>query len=942
MQENNASLVSQPPPENSDGQTISDGAQQDRLESLQSYALLDTPPEAGFDRLTALAARLFGVPIAAISFADKHRLWFKSVGGPAQDLLPTEISLDDALCLSALLSPNALVVEDTQLNPCFQNTLLATGLLGARFYAAAPLALPNGIILGTLCLLDRVPRVFSPEQLETLRDLAAAVVSEIELRRTRASVTESTLFYQQMFASNPYPMWVFDAETFQFLDVNQAALTLYGYSRTEFLALTVLDIRPPEERASVQAHLTATVHKSGPGKRNLWRHETKDHALLWMEVSSHAVRYGGRKALMAVAQNVTERCRTEEALRRSEQKFASHVREMPLAAIEIALDMTVTRWNPAAERIFGYMSAEALGRSIMTLIVPEDEQDHVEEVRAGVLLGSGGVRSTNYNRTKSGTRILCDWYNSPLTDEVGRPIGCASLARDVTDETEASERLCRSEAHKAAILNSALDCIISIDHEGRVTDWNPAAAQLFGYTLDEAVGQIVTDLILPPLLQTAYQSGLLFYLQSSDWPACHRRLEIFAQRRDGTQFCAELTATALGNEAQTQYTIYLHDISERKAMEHEREALLVQTEKLLADALERADHDPLTGLLNHRAFHKRLKEAMDAAQVTGAGGAVLLVDLDNFKFFNDAYGHLAGDDVLRRLSSAFQSVCGPADVLARFGGDEFAVLLPGVTAADAQGCADALRQAVSEVSYRPPGYETSIPFTLSVGIACFPGDAATRTALMEAADAKLRVSKSGGDAESPAVSVRRSLAESVGGFTMLDALVTAVDNKDRYTRRHSEGVMESSRQIARALGLDAETLRTIEIAALLHDVGKIGVPDAILRKPGQLSDTDFEAIKQHPVMGAVIVGAVSGFEGALGAIRHHHERWDGGGYPGGLVGEETPLPARLMAVADAYSAMTTDRPYRKGMAPDKARAILEAGAGSQWDPVCVQAFLRVR
>ncbi len=154
-------------------------------------------------------------------------------------------------------------------------------------------------------------------------------------------------------------------------------------------------------------------------------------------------------------------------------------------------------------------------------------------------------------------------------------------------------------------------------------------------------------------------------------------------------------------------------------------------------------------------------------------------------------------------------------------------------------------------------------------------------------------------------------------------------------------VMHYSLEIAAALGLDGETRRVIEIAALLHDVGKIGVPDAILRKPSRLSEDDYEAIKQHPLMGSVIVGAVPGFEETLNAVRHHHERWDGG-YPFGLRGEETPLMARLMAVADAYSAMTTDRPYRKGMDVKKALDILENGTGTQWDPVCVRAFLRVR
>ena len=177
---------------------------------------------------------------------------------------------------------------------------------------------------------------------------------------------------------------------------------------------------------------------------------------------------------------------------------------------------------------------------------------------------------------------------------------------------------------------------------------------------------------------------------------------------------------------------------------------------------------------------------------------------------------------------------------------------------------------------------------------------------------------------------------------MLSALVTAVDTKDRYTRHHSEDVLAYSLQIAAGLGLDEDARQTVAVAALLHDVGKVGVPDAVLRKPGRLSDLELKAIQQHPVMGAAIVGAVPGFAETLDAVRHHHERWDGKGYPSGLRGAEIPLIARLMAVADAYSAMTTDRPYRNGMTEAAALAILQDGAGTQWDPACVEAFLNTR
>ena len=248
-------------------------------------------------------------------------------------------------------------------------------------------------------------------------------------------------------------------------------------------------------------------------------------------------------------------------------------------------------------------------------------------------------------------------------------------------------------------------------------------------------------------------------------------------------------------------------------------------------------------------------------------------------------------------------------------------------------------EQMEEAGYRPEGTDIAIPLALSAGIAVWPHDHAARMEVVEHADERLRRNKTGAD-DLRADDLRTHMGRSLEGFSMLDALVTAVDNKDRYTRHHSEDVLAYSLQIADGLGMDEKTRRTIAVAALLHDVGKIGVPDKVLRKPGRLTGEEFEAVQNHPMMGAIIVGAIPGLEDTLDAVRHHHERWDGGGYPFGLSGEETPLIARLMAVADAFSAMTTDRPYRKGMPREKALAILADGAGTQWDPVCVQTFLR--
>jgi len=372
-------------------------------------------------------------------------------------------------------------------------------------------------------------------------------------------------------------------------------------------------------------------------------------------------------------------------------------------------------------------------------------------------------------------------------------------------------------------------------------------------------------------------------------------------------------------------------IDERKQAEQERERELNRVRDL-------ADRDPLTGLLNHRSFYRCLDEEIARVTQMGISLSAVMLDMDSFKFFNAAYGHAVGDQVLRQVAGRLQTLCRPQDTLARFGGDEFALLLPEENTATVAEIEARLRARLEGMVFQPEGQASPIPLTVSIGAALFPGETGDRMRLMKLADERLLRSKSGTSEDTPADHVRWAMAH-VDGFSMLNALVTAVDNKDRYTSRHSEDVMKYGVLIAQKLGIEEQEQRTVAVVALLHDVGKIGVPDAILRKPAKLTDEEFLAVKQHPQMGAIMVSSVAGLENTLDAVRYHHERWDGGGYPAGLSGAETPLIARIMAVADAYSAMTTDRPYRQGMSREKALSLLEEGSGVQWDPTCVGAFV---
>jgi diguanylate cyclase (GGDEF)-like protein len=368
-------------------------------------------------------------------------------------------------------------------------------------------------------------------------------------------------------------------------------------------------------------------------------------------------------------------------------------------------------------------------------------------------------------------------------------------------------------------------------------------------------------------------------------------------------------------------------------------AVALQNARLYDSAVQAADRDFVTGLYNHRAMVHHLEREYRRARRTGQPLAVIAMDLDNFKLLNDTHGHLLGDQALKCVAEVLREMARATDIIGRHGGDEFLAVCPHTDVSGARKLAERIRERLMEAA--PLSADgRRLPLVISCGVAVYPDMADSQHELLAVADMNLYEAKTAGEAIVGGEERSPDDPRAVGGFSALDALVTAVDKRDRYTRKHSEEVTDYSLVIAEELGLSEDTKRTLRLAGLLHDLGKIAIPDAILRKPGKLSDEEFEVMKQHPVFGWMIVSAIPSLSETLPAIRHHHERYDGRGYPDALVGEAIPLIGRLMAVADAYSAMTTDRPYRKGMTFAEASAELERGRGSYWDPALVDAFLR--
>jgi diguanylate cyclase (GGDEF)-like protein/putative nucleotidyltransferase with HDIG domain len=362
--------------------------------------------------------------------------------------------------------------------------------------------------------------------------------------------------------------------------------------------------------------------------------------------------------------------------------------------------------------------------------------------------------------------------------------------------------------------------------------------------------------------------------------------------------------------------------------------IIRQTEALI----EATRRDPLTGTPNHGTLVEALAEAIEAARARREPISVALLDIDNFRLLNDTHGHAAGDEAILTVAVLLRTEFPTGATIGRYGPDEFLVIDPSAEVLTMERAVHRLRASLAERALQF-GDSESLPVTISAGICAYPEHAGSVTDLLSGAAITLQEAKtSGGDAvriAGPGFDVPAEIRT----FDVYQGLILAVDGKDRYTKRHSEDVARYAVFLAEQLGLEPDLIATVRVAALLHDVGKIGVPDAVLRKPARLSEDEFSVMKQHVTLGDSIVRDLPNIELIRAGIRHHHERWDGSGYPDALREDDIPLVARIVAVGDAFSAMTTTRPYRKALDLEEALRRLEQAAGSQLEARLVEVFV---
>lgn len=371
--------------------------------------------------------------------------------------------------------------------------------------------------------------------------------------------------------------------------------------------------------------------------------------------------------------------------------------------------------------------------------------------------------------------------------------------------------------------------------------------------------------------------------------------------------------------------------------------LVLRTWNLHRKMEQMAMTDALTGTFNRNYLTGRWPQVVAECEATGQPISLLMIDLFNFKQVNDRYGHLAGDEQIRILGRTLLDLTPPGGFVVRYGGDEFLTVLPGVSGGEAQGLKEAIQQHLSLLAVAMPDRPA-----LMVDIGLYTGKGGELAHLLSQADLALYREKDEATYQRLGAILQSSVSERAKHMVQAVMSLTKVQElNDPYTRGHSERAKEVAMRIARQMGMSPEDVQLVGFAAVLHDVGKVVVPPQILHKPGPLTPEEWRIMRMHPEFGANIVGEVDLLRPVKPIILHHHERWDGAvdekhpGYPMGLKGEQIPLGARIIAVVDAFDAMTTDRVYRKGRSADEALAEIRRMAGVQFDPAVVAAFEQV-
>ena len=584
--------------------------------------------------------------------------------------------------------------------------------------------------------------------------------------------------------------------------------------------------------------------------------------------------------------------------------------------------------------------------------------EEFEKLRAALLTRGSLIKEVRFKR-RDGQEIWVVVSSKVVKNDRGEAQFFEHLVMDVSERKWMEEEVCSAYLRfESVIQNTPNIAIQGYALDSKILEWNHASEVLYGYTKHEAIGRKGLDFVLSEKDAKDFEEAFA-RMKESGRPAAPREWK--AKHKSGREFTVY---SSLFPILQNGHVIEIYrmdvDISDR-----------VETEKRLNEIKDKLESlalkDALTEIYNFRYFRERLAAEFERAKRTLSPISIMMIDLDYFKSINDTYGHQFGDKVLRQVARFLKTELRANDVVARWGGEEFAIILPDTNRTDALGVGTKILELFRTRSFGDGS--NAIKLKSSIGVVSYPEDPlfSVEEIIDGGEEGIYHVKERGGDGvstyghdmgekvlEQYSVEDRKRYVDAVkqklsfyavrSERSILEAiysLAKSIEMRDKRTREHCDRMVELAEKTARRVGMNELEIDNVRRAAMLHDIGKIGISDAILLKPGRLTPEEYEVVKKHPVIGADIISVAGFLKDIVPLILGHHERWDGTGYPRGLKGDEIPLGSRILAVADVYEAITADRPYHKAISKEEAVQIIREGAGTQFDERIVGVFLEV-
>ena len=541
----------------------------------------------------------------------------------------------------------------------------------------------------------------------------------------------------------------------------------------------------------------------------------------------------------------------------------------------------ITFANQCMAEMLGCDLAELVGSAYLDHIYEQELQEAEQNLFKLIRGEIDQVTTERRYRRKNGKIFWGKLMGTQMNYPDGSFRGFAGIITDVTEQKEAERNLQAAYDKLDKLVELNLDGIMVIDLEGTILFINPAAAQMLGRTEAELVGE-----------QFGYPLT----------PGENTEIELLSG--SGGFRMVELRTSKTEWDGKTSILASFRDITERKEAE----------EKLRSMGFR----DSMSGLYNRNFFEEEMNRLQDG-RYSPIG--IIVCDVDGIKFINDTLGHQSGDEILINIADILKNNFRASDIIARIGGDEFAILLPEVGHDIAEKLVGRLRQGIENHNKTNP----RLPISLSIGYGVSDQRPVDMQALFRKADDRMYRDKLQQEKSSRSAPIQ--------------ALTKTMEARDFDTEEHSERLKELAASLASAVNLDEDSINDLLLLAKFHDLGKVGIPDRILFKSGTLTEQETMEMQKHSEIGQRIAQSVPDLAPIAELVLWHHERWDGQGYPQGLQGEEIPLPCRILAIVDAYATMTSDRPYRKAMLPAEAVEELRHCAGSQFDPNLVEKFI---